>query len=93
MKILGVLVLIIVAFGAGVRFQQRRDNKRIIKLTNYWHLVSTPIQGIEPTKLDPTGVAVWQCPNEMLFYAPLGYREGLSACKQIGTAEVVLRLQ
>ena len=93
MKILAALLLLVIAFAAGAEFQRRQDNKRILELTGYWHLTGPTVLG-EQTKLNPSGVAVWQCPNDdRHYYAPMGYTEGLSACKQIGIAKVRLQLQ
>lgn len=93
MKILGALFLLVITFAAGAEFQRRQDNKRVLALTDYWHLTGPTVLG-EQTTLNPSGVAVWKCTNDdRLYYAPIGHAEGLSACKQIGIAKVRLQLQ
>jgi hypothetical protein len=98
MKFLIVLGLVLISFFAGVWFQHYRDQKRILEVSSYWHLEGPAVPSIAPTPLDPSGVAVWQCPalvkNEnTIFYAPPGYTEGLSGCKQVGMAKIILQLQ
>jgi hypothetical protein len=97
MKFLAVLGLALISFFAGVWLQRHRQ-KRILELSSYWHLSGPNLPSIAPTALDPSGVAIWQCPalvkgENTIFYAPLGYTEGLSGCSLTGKAKIVLELQ
>jgi hypothetical protein len=98
MKFLAVLGLVLISFFAGVLFQRYRNQKRILELSSYWHLSGPNLPSIAPTALDPSGIAIWQCPalvkgENTIFYAPLGYTEGLSGCSLTGKAKIVLELQ
>jgi hypothetical protein len=98
MKALAVVGLALISFLAGVWFQYHHNQKRVLEISSYWHLSGPNLPSIAPTALDPAGVSVWQCPalvkgENTMFYAPPGYTEGLSGCKQVGTAKIVLQLQ
>jgi hypothetical protein len=98
MKILIVIVLIFVAFGAGVGYQRYKDHNQIVDISSQWRLSRPNVPNTPPQSLDPSGIAIWQCPSlaqgqNTTFYEPEGYTDGLSGCRQTGTAKIVLQLQ
>jgi hypothetical protein len=98
MKTIIAAFLVLLSFGAGMALQYHRDHKRIVEISSLWRLKGPNIPGVSVSGLDPAGIAVWQCPavvkgENTIFYAPVGYTEGLSDCTKIGTAKIVLQFQ
>ena len=101
MKVLIAIVLIVAAFGIGVGYERYKYTHQLVEISSEWHLVGPTAPNSPNTtqqQLDPSGVAIWQCPGlakdqTTTFYEPKGYTQGLSGCKQTGTAKIVLQLQ